>query len=102
MNLAKYRQRNGYGKRVLWSRNAVAAKARKRIERSNAQPSPEPKWTAPKSPTPPFATISIQIGADRRAFRVVRWDEKRFIALGKVQAASSIVRRLALMMEALL
>ena len=102
MNLTAYRNRAGYGNRVAWSHNAVAAKARKRIECANADPAPEQPWTAPATKPPPFATISIQIGRERRAFRVTRYDEKRFIALGKVQAASSIVKRLQLLLEAML
>lgn len=74
MNLAKYRQRKGYGKRQLWSRNAVAAKARLRIERGQVGVGPEPKWKAPKFPRLPFIPISIGAGKDRRTFRVVRYD----------------------------
>lgn len=103
MNLSTYRRRSGYGKRVHWSRNAVAAKARLRIERAQAEEeAPASTWKAPKLPRLNFVTISLQCGADRRTFRVHRYDAKRFLALGKVQAASTIGRRIAIVLEAML
>ncbi len=101
MNLTAYRARSGYGQRVRWSQNAVAAKARLRIERATTEPQPEPKWKAPKLTRLPFVAISLECGKDRRSFRVIRYG-KRFLALGKIQAASSIGKRIALVLEALL
>lgn len=49
-----------------------------------------------------FATISISCRGKSQRFRVIRFDERRFIALGKVQAASSIGKRIALALEAML
>ena len=102
MNLTKYRQRSGYGQRVRWSQNAVAAKARLRMERAQSKPSPEPPCKPAKLPRLPFVTISLQCGAERRSFRVHRYDSKRLLALGKVQAASTIGKRIALAIDALL
>lgn len=102
MNLTKYRQRSGYGKRVRWSQNAVAAKARLRIERANARPAQVGKWHPPKLHRLKFATVSLQCGSERRSFRVTRYDARRFLALGRIQAASTIGRRVALVLEALL
>lgn len=102
MNLTKYRQRSGYGQRVRWSQNAVAAKARLRIERANAERAPEPKWTPPKLRRAKFVTVSLQCGSERRSFRVHRYDGKRLLALGKVQAASTVGRRVALVLDSLL
>lgn len=90
MNLTAYRARKG------------AARARLRIERAQAEVEPEPKWKAPKLPRLPFIPISIGAGKDRRTFRVIRYDAKRFLALGKIQAASTIGKRIALVLEALL
>ena len=102
MNLAKYRKRSGYGQRVRWSQNAVAAKARLRIERARVEAQTEKAWKAPKLPRLPFVAISLQCGKERRTFRVIRYDAKRFLALGKVQAAATIGKRIALAIEALL
>lgn len=102
MNLSKYRKRSGYGKRVHWSENAVAAKARLRIERAKTSVDPEPKWRHPKLAGLPFVTVTLECGPERRSFRVHRYDGKRLIALGKIQAASSIGRRVALTLDAIL
>lgn len=102
MNLTKYRQRSGYGQKTHWSRNAVAAKARLRIERAQQAPAIDPHWKPPKLPRLPFVPISIGAGKDRRTFRVIRYDARRFLALGKIQAASTIGKRIALVLEAIL
>lgn len=101
MNLTKYRQRKGYGHRKHWSRNAVAAKARKRMA-SEESDEIDPHWKAPKLLKLKFALVTIRCGQEYRSFRVHRWDGKRLFALGKVQAASTIGRRVALVLDAIL
>lgn len=99
MNLTSYRKRSGYGQRVRWSHNAVAAKARKRMERGEAEVPDEPNWTPINLPSPKFATVSIRCGSESISFRVMRFDEKRLMTRGKVQAASTIGKRVALVLD---
>lgn len=102
MNLTAYRTRKGYGQRKHWSRNAAAAKARLRVERDQAAAAIDPDWKAPKLPKLKFALVTIRCGLEYRSFRVHRWDAKSLLALGKVQAASTIGKRIALALEAIL
>lgn len=50
-----------------------------------------------------FVTVAIyRRGEKGEKFRVIRYDGKRFLALGRIQAASSIGRRVALVLDAIL
>ena len=104
MNLTSYRKRASYGlkRRAQWSRNAVAAKARKRIERGAYGIPNEPATKRDKLPTLKTATVSIRCGAESISFRVMRYDAKRLLMRGKAQAATTIGRRVALVLEAVL
>lgn len=85
---------------MQWSRNAIKAKARKRM--ADPVPSEEPKFRAPILPRLKFATVSIRIGSEAATFRVHRWNEKQLFALGKPQVASTIGKRVALVLQNLL
>lgn len=77
--------------------NQRAAKERKRL---NPEPLPdEPEWIAPKLPPLKFATVSIRCGSESITFRVHRYDRSRLICRGKAQAASSIGRRVAMILD---
>jgi hypothetical protein len=76
------------------------AKERKRL---NPAPLPdEPPYVELKLPKLLFATVTIRCGKESISFRVHKWDEKRLLCLGKIQAASSIGRRVALCLDAAL
>ena len=75
------------------------AKERKRL---NPDPLPdEPEHVATKLPPAKFATVSIRCGAESVTFRVHRIGDKMLMR-GKIQAASSVGRRIALVLEAVL
>ena len=91
---ARYTRR--FGKRA----NQRAAKEQLRL---NPQPLPdEPEYVAPKLARQKFATVSIACGDERVTFRVSRWNDKLLIFRGKAQAASTIGRRVALALDAIL
>lgn len=99
--------RAAWRKRVRkWSANAVAAKARKRRERAEAEPALALAAAHPIKPSAlprlKYLTITLRCGQERSSFRVYRYDAKRFLCRGRVQAASRIARRLQLVLEALL
>ena len=90
--------RSGFYKDKYESRRN--AKDRKRL---NPEPLPnEPPYVATKLPKLPFATVTIRCGSESVSFRVHRWDAKRLICLGKVQAASTIGRRVSLALDSAL
>jgi hypothetical protein len=62
----------------------------------------EPACVPVKLSKLPFATVSIQIGEERVSFRVIRWNSRKLMVRGKAQAASTIGRRVALILEAML
>lgn len=99
MNLTSYRKRAGYGQRVKWSKRAVSAKARKRIERGESTLPDEPEWIAPKPPKLKHATVSIRCGNESVSLQVFRFDTKRLVMRGKVQAPSTIGKRIALLLD---
>jgi hypothetical protein len=86
--------------RKQWSRNAVSARARKRIERAGAELPDEPAFISAIPRVVPDAIIMIRLPKIREAktFRVHR-DGEKFLALGKVQAASTIGKRVALVLK---
>jgi len=99
MNLTSYRKQSGYGHRAKWSKRAVAAKARKRIERAENPPDEEIA-SAPFIPAKiKHATVSIRCGDESVSFQVFRLDEKRLVMRGKAQAASSIGKRITLLLD---
>lgn len=97
MNLTNYRRRSGYGQRKKWSERAVVAKARKRMEPVDLPD--EPKYIAPKLPKLKTATVSIRIGRESISFQVFRFDATRLFCRGKAQAASTIGKRIALILD---
>ena len=98
--IASPRGQGRYKRSFTKRANQRAAKERKRL---NPEPLPdEPPNVAPKLPKQPFATVTIKCGAESVSFRVHRWDAKRLLCRGKVQASSTIGRRVALCLEAAL
>jgi hypothetical protein len=87
-----------------WSTNAHAAKERKRIAlATSTEPLPdEPAYVGPVLPRANYATVSIRCGKESICVRVYRHDDKRLLLRGKPQAASTIGKRLALVLEAVL
>lgn len=101
MNITNSTQRARWKKRVQkWSRNCVAAKERKRLSRD--------EWADYSAREPDeinpcrYATVSIRIGRESSSFRVFRFDETRLVMRGKAQAASTIGKRIALVLENLI
>lgn len=87
---------------MKWSQRAVAAKARKRIERGENPTAESPAGNVFVPAKLKHATVSIRCGNESVSFQVFRFDEKRLVMRGKAQAASSIGRRVALVLEAVL
>lgn len=88
--------------RKRWSRNAVAARARRRVERAESElPEEEPFVDFLPRRIAPDAIISIRLPkiGESKTFRVHRVDAKRLLAFGKVQAASTIGKRVGLVLE---
>lgn len=84
-----------------WSANAVAAKARKRMERGEEMPEEE-SATLPPRVKLKYATVTIRCGTESVSFRVYRFDVKRLMMRGRVQAPSTIGRRVALVLDSVL
>ena len=98
--IASPRGKGRYNRSFRKRENQRAAKERKRL---NPEPPPdEPEYVAPMLPRVKFATFSIAIGRERISFRVSRFSPKKLVCRGRIQAASSIGRRIALTLEAML
>lgn len=92
----KGRYKRSFQKRA----NQREAKERKRL---NPELLPdEPAAVAPKLPRLKFATVTIRCGRESVSFRVVRWDARKLLCRGKVQASSTVGRRVALCLDAIL
>jgi len=87
------RYKRSFKKRV----NQRAAKERKRL--THVELPDEPEYIAPKLPKPKTATVSIRCGSEAITFQVFRFDEKRLVCRGRAQAASTIGKRIALILD---
>ena len=106
MNLTKYRARSGYGLKKKWSVNAHLAKERKRLERGDAIPAESPAPPRlPKRPGPKIKMTLMLVDdagkSETISATIVRFDRK-FLFRGKLQAASSIGKRIATVIENIL
>jgi hypothetical protein len=85
------------------NRKFAAMRAKREWLRLNPGPLPD-EGKAPEQDLPavPYAAVSIRIGKERISFRVQRWDAKTLMLKGKRMAASSIGKRIALVLENML
>lgn len=103
MNYIASPRGKGRYKRSFYKDSYESRRNAKERQRLNPDPLPdEPAWTSAKLAPEKFATVTLACGTERISFRVHRFDAKRLLARGKAQAASSIGRRIALTLEALL
>jgi hypothetical protein len=78
----------------------VCARARRRIERGEGGLADEPEFVSKIPQLQPDAIISIRLPkiGESKTFRIHR-DGEKFLALGKVQAASTIGKRIAMILQ---
>lgn len=88
-------------RRMKWSRNALAAKARLRLERLDNPPVEAPFHPVKIAP-PKHATISIRCGRESLSFRVTRMSGNRFLVRNQFRAASWIGKVVAVAVEGIL
>lgn len=81
-----------------WSANCIAAKARKRMMQREVVESPVKCFVPKKFVADAVVTIRLPKQRESVTFSIHRSGGK-FIALGKIQAASTIAKRIQLVLE---
>lgn len=59
----------------------------------------EPDYVPPILPKIPSVKVTIESSSETVSFRVIRYDARRLMMRGKAQAASTIGKRVALVLE---